>query len=504
MDPYVRVIIGNQMQDSIVAKNFHKEPYWRGEMAFRCTKDQVINFEIWDKRTMGKNRLIGSCSLTLAGLADNYFFDWLPIYHKSDIAGQFLVCIHFYPTHSRYSENMSTQPMSNMMDSGYRMSGTSMNQPIGSNMGMMRSNMGSEYQTMNQGMRMRPTSYEMSPINRMSPMMMNPSRTEMGTMGSMNRMTPMQTGMDPMMSRNTGMEPMRNLGSDMFMRPMSSETGMYSSMNRMNPMNTMNEGMRPMSSEIPMLSSMNRMDPMMKPISSEMGMMSSMNQMSRNMGMETMKPMSSKMTPLSITPIMSPSRKSNMSMSTGMGSIQNLGSDMMSRTGTMPMSSEMGMMNTMNKMMPMGTPNPMSMGMNPLDKMGSMGTTNPMSMGMNPMGSMGSMGTEMEKMYLMNKMGMNPMTGSNIGSKFIGSDMGSMNKMTSEMGKMNLMGTGMGTSSGTKGGLDNVISDLERKTHPSGTKSNLMSGQDTMNVTGQMLSGQCMGGPMMTGFLKNA
>jgi hypothetical protein len=102
------------MQDSLIAKRFHKKPFWRGDLVFTCSKDQIITFEIWDKCSVGKDRFIGSTSLALSKLTDNYFFDWLPLYFKDKTAGQFNVSIHFYPTESSRNQSdfqVSSQPM---------------------------------------------------------------------------------------------------------------------------------------------------------------------------------------------------------------------------------------------------------------------------------------------------------------------------------------------------------------------------------------------------------
>jgi len=342
MDPYVRVHINNQTQDSIVAKRFHKEPFWRGELTFTCSKDQVINFEIWDK-CKGKDRLVGSCSLTLAGLTDNYFFDWLPLYFKSKPAGQFLVCIHFYPEASMpQSDNMMSY------------------QPI---------------------------------------LMNQPSRT-----------------METMTSGRSGMR------STVFIGP-----EIRGSRRSISPSRRMsNEGMSTMYSQKPTMNSMN-----------------SLGSAGMNYNMR-------------LTPELSPQQNSN--PNSGMGSLQNLSTDMKSR-------------------MPMEQPRPMR----PMNQEG---------------GNLGSdMWTGKGRSNQMNQMGMNPMMGSNMGNQF----MNPMNKMSSfDMDP--LMNKRFGTSGKDDDrDMDRIISNYEQRGGFGNMSKTSMTGQNSMNVSGQMLSGVGMGGPMMTG-----
>lgn len=99
MDPYIKVIVGGQVQKSSVCKNAGKFPSWTDTMTFRRGTEDIVNFEVWDDDDASKDDLIGQGSLAFSAIisSKNQYNDWVPLTYKGKSAGKTLINIQFYP-----------------------------------------------------------------------------------------------------------------------------------------------------------------------------------------------------------------------------------------------------------------------------------------------------------------------------------------------------------------------------------------------------------------------
>jgi len=109
MDPYVKVILGNEYKETSVAKNQHLNPTWDSELSFRLNNNDVIYFEVYNKETLTKDDLIGSGSLFVSSfIKKGQFSEWLPLVFKDKPAGELLLEIQFFPDGGQLGANQGT------------------------------------------------------------------------------------------------------------------------------------------------------------------------------------------------------------------------------------------------------------------------------------------------------------------------------------------------------------------------------------------------------------
>jgi len=98
MDPYVRVIFGNNIQQTQVARGAGKNPSWTDAFTFKRTYEDIIIFEVYDDDVVrddmvGQGQVAVSSILSYGGI----FNDWISLSYKGKHAGQLLVNIQFTP-----------------------------------------------------------------------------------------------------------------------------------------------------------------------------------------------------------------------------------------------------------------------------------------------------------------------------------------------------------------------------------------------------------------------
>lgn len=110
MDPYVKITIGDKVQQTSAAKGQHMEPFWMDEFLFEIDKLVEISIEVKNQAILLDN-IIGTATLNLS--------DWLdqghlsikkdtPLFYKDKDAGSLLLQMTFEPN-STLSQKLPEQ-----------------------------------------------------------------------------------------------------------------------------------------------------------------------------------------------------------------------------------------------------------------------------------------------------------------------------------------------------------------------------------------------------------
>jgi len=92
MDPYVKVIIGNLLEKTTVAKKQHLTPTWDSELVFNLSGVETdIIFEVWNKELITKDDLVGTGCVSFNSFNNGLFNQWIPLLYKGKDAGAILV-----------------------------------------------------------------------------------------------------------------------------------------------------------------------------------------------------------------------------------------------------------------------------------------------------------------------------------------------------------------------------------------------------------------------------
>lgn len=91
MDPFCRVKIGSDTQETKVHNNGGKFPAWTDTLAFQKTNESLIYVQVWDKDTF-KDDLVGECTLPLQSVIDKKkSSEWYTLSFKGKNAGEILM-----------------------------------------------------------------------------------------------------------------------------------------------------------------------------------------------------------------------------------------------------------------------------------------------------------------------------------------------------------------------------------------------------------------------------
>jgi len=91
MDPFCRIKLGSQEQETKVHNNGGKFPAWTDTLAFQRTNESLMTIQVWDKDTFN-NDLIGECTLPLSSFIEKKkTSDWHILSYKGKNAGEILL-----------------------------------------------------------------------------------------------------------------------------------------------------------------------------------------------------------------------------------------------------------------------------------------------------------------------------------------------------------------------------------------------------------------------------
>jgi Ca2+-dependent lipid-binding protein, contains C2 domain len=123
MDPYCKVIIGQNFYQTAVHKDGGKNPGWNTTLTFKITNEDVIAVEVWDKDDLTKDDLVGTGSLSVSKVTSNKnkFSDWIPLTYKGKSAGSVLLDIEFIPADKNKTNTITTIPNQQTNFGGYNM-----------------------------------------------------------------------------------------------------------------------------------------------------------------------------------------------------------------------------------------------------------------------------------------------------------------------------------------------------------------------------------------------
>ena len=65
MDPYCKIVIGNQSGRTSVASNAGKTPSWNEAIQFSITNETLVKVSVWDHDDASKDDKIGEAELAL-------------------------------------------------------------------------------------------------------------------------------------------------------------------------------------------------------------------------------------------------------------------------------------------------------------------------------------------------------------------------------------------------------------------------------------------------------
>jgi Ca2+-dependent lipid-binding protein len=99
MDPYIRITVCNNFQDTEICYNGHKTPSWNSKLGFRMGIHDVITFEVWNKNRIRKDSLIGTGATSTNNLLGRHehINKWIPLSYLNGCAGELLLDLEFFP-----------------------------------------------------------------------------------------------------------------------------------------------------------------------------------------------------------------------------------------------------------------------------------------------------------------------------------------------------------------------------------------------------------------------
>ncbi|CAD8116220.1 unnamed protein product [Paramecium sonneborni] len=124
MDPYCKVIIGNQTQRTREHTDAGKHPTWNQSLSFRRTNEYLAEIQVWDSDEVSKDDLVGETSIAL----QKYLVDtpipaeWINLSYKGKPAGQIYIAFEWFsdskyqqqpqiPTNPQYYQQNNVIPM---------------------------------------------------------------------------------------------------------------------------------------------------------------------------------------------------------------------------------------------------------------------------------------------------------------------------------------------------------------------------------------------------------
>lgn len=89
MDPYVVIRVGAHEQKTNYCKDGGKTPNWEEQLNFIIAGEDQIYIQVWDKRTVAKDKIIGEAVIPIFNIVNSkHFEDWVDLLHKGQNVGQ--------------------------------------------------------------------------------------------------------------------------------------------------------------------------------------------------------------------------------------------------------------------------------------------------------------------------------------------------------------------------------------------------------------------------------
>jgi len=134
MDPFCRIKLGLQEQESKVHSNGGKFPAWNDTLAFRRNDENLMTVEVWDKDTFN-NDLIGECTISVVSVMEKKkSSEWYTLSYKGKNAGEVLLDIEWKnevkQLTPQFNSGMNAQPFSPQYGVTYMLPQMYQQQPV--------------------------------------------------------------------------------------------------------------------------------------------------------------------------------------------------------------------------------------------------------------------------------------------------------------------------------------------------------------------------------------
>jgi Ca2+-dependent lipid-binding protein len=98
MDPYAKITVGQNTQQTRTANDMGKRPAWSDSLTFNIRGDQSMHIALWDKDYGSKDDYICETNINLTEIFQRRTFNnQFPLQRKGKSAGQITIAFEFHP-----------------------------------------------------------------------------------------------------------------------------------------------------------------------------------------------------------------------------------------------------------------------------------------------------------------------------------------------------------------------------------------------------------------------
>ena len=96
MDPFVKVTIGSNSQQTPPANGMGKKPSWNSVLTFKIAGEKAIEVSLWDYDSLTSNDYIGECTVQLQDVVSRgNFSNWYEVKKDGKSAGKVFLTFQY-------------------------------------------------------------------------------------------------------------------------------------------------------------------------------------------------------------------------------------------------------------------------------------------------------------------------------------------------------------------------------------------------------------------------